>query len=98
MGSESSAAAAAVSSPLSVRHRRNCVVHAAREARVVARLPAPGFEHWVQAGEAGQARAGAETQLFFWELAEAGVGGGGSEKPAAPEATGVGCGGGKGNR
>lgn len=51
----------------------------------------------VEAGEAGQARAGAETQWFFWEVAEAGVEGGGSKKPAAPEATGEGCGGGEGN-
>lgn len=51
----------------------------------------------VDAGEAGQARAGAETQRFFWELAEVGVEGGGSEKSAAPGATGEGCGGGEGN-
>lgn len=38
----------------------------------------------VEAGEAGQARAGAETQRFFWELAEAGVEEGGSEKPQRP--------------
>lgn len=42
----------------------------------------------VEAGEAGRARAGAETQRFFWELAEAGVEAGGSEKPAALGATG----------
>lgn len=50
----------------------------------------------VEAGEARQARAGAETQRFFWELAEAGVQGVGSEKPVAPETTGEGCGGGEG--
>lgn len=50
----------------------------------------------VEAGEARQARAGAETQRFFWKLAEAGVEAGGSEKPVAPETKGEGCGGGEG--
>lgn len=41
---------------------------------MVAWLPAPG-ERWgrSQRGEAGQARAGAETQCLFWESAEVGV-------------------------
>lgn len=47
--------------------------------------------------EAGQTRAGAETQQFFWELAVVGVEGGGSEKPEAPPATVERCGGSESN-
>lgn len=45
--------------------------------------------------EAGLARA--ETQRFFWELAEAGVEGVDLRSPLMPQATGEGCGGGEGN-
>lgn len=47
--------------------------------------------------ESGLARAGAETQRFFWELAEVGVEGVDLRSPLMPQATGEGCGGGKGN-
>lgn len=47
--------------------------------------------------ESGLAPVGAETQWFFWELAEAGVEGVDLRSPLLPQATGEGCRGGEGN-
>lgn len=56
----------------SLRRRSNCTVHAAREARWALGCQPRAASSGVEAAEAGQARAGAETQRFFWELVEAG--------------------------
>lgn len=76
---------------LSAHYYPNCVVQAVKKAHGPSLGCQPqAASSRVEVGETRQARAGVETQWFFWELAEVQIQG-------VPKATGDGCGGGEGS-